>query len=360
MTAVKNPRAPQAAPSVALRQQHGLTLIELLVALGVGLLVVVIAATALLTGQQGYRAVDASTQLRDRERFAVDLISRVIVQAGFQDLGAPAVTVRSSATLLGIDPEPDIFGWNNAVYAAPNGPNGPLTISTSTSIANANRPAACTVNDTSCKNGSDILVVRFQGSSTISTATGVITSTPDNTMINCAGQGEAGLVTGDLNDRSASIFHVTRGTNGEPALSCSYFNFSGTPAWVASVPILEGVESFQLLFGTDQVNPNVAPSTTATQDTVSDRWLRADELAVAGNNAATRENWRRVRAVRVGLVLRGAVGSAQQSITSIVAPLGPMYISTSDTGSSLATAADGRLRLQSTFTVHLRNDLTLR
>ena len=67
--------------------QRGLTLIELLVALGLGLLVVIIAATALLTGQQGYRAVDASTQLRDRERFATDLISRVIIQAGFQDFG---------------------------------------------------------------------------------------------------------------------------------------------------------------------------------------------------------------------------------------------------------------------------------
>jgi type IV pilus assembly protein PilW len=37
-----------------------------------------------------------------------------------------------------------------------------------------------------------------------------------------------------------------------------------------------------------------------------------------------------------------------------------MYASTNDTGSNLSVAADGRLRLQSTFTVHLRNDLTLR
>lgn len=329
--------------------QRGLTLIELLVALGLGLLVVIIAATALLTGQQGYRAVDASTQLRDRERFATDLISRVIIQAGFQDFGTTTVAVRSSAALQGVDPEPDLYGWNNAVYARPSD----LILSTTNKIANENRPASCTVNDTSCKNGSDMLVIRYQGVNSPASA-----STPDNTMINCAGQSERGLITGDLNERAASVFYISRGTNGEPSLSCVYYNFA-TSVWVAA-PILEGVESLQFLFGTDQVSPNLAPSLTAAQDSVADRWLRADELTVAGNTAATRENWRRVRAVRVGLVLRGPTGSAPLAATSTLAPLGPLYASPNDTGSSFSAAADGRLRLQSTFTVHMRNDLTLR
>lgn len=333
------------------RNQHGLTLIELLVALGLGLLVVVIAATALLLGQQGYRSVDATTQLRDRERFATDLLARVIIQAGYQDLGAANVSVRSTATLLGNDPEPDIYGWNNAIYKQPDD----LILSTSTKIVTDNRPGSCTVNDTSCKNGSDVLVVRYQGVNSPTNA-----AKPDNTMINCMGFGEAGLTNGELNDRAASIFHVTRGTDGEPTLSCSYYKFDSPAAWTASFPMIEGVESFQVLFGTDGVSPSLAPSATAVQDSVAERWLRADQLTVAGNTAATRENWRRVRAVRVGLVLRGPAGSAQQATTATFAPLGSMYASTSDTGSNLSVAADGRLRLQSTFTVHLRNDLTLR
>lgn len=336
--------------SHASRGQRGLTLIELLVALGLGLVVVVIAATALLLGQQGYRAVDTTTQLRDRERFATDLLGRVIIQAGYQDLGAANLALRSTATLLGIDPEPDIYGWNNAVYATPDD----LILSESTKIVNGNRPGACSVNDTSCKNGSDVLVIRYQGVSSPTSA-----SDADDTMINCRGEGEAGLLTGNLNDRAVSVFHVTRDTSGEPSLSCSYYNFS-SGAWVASTPLIEGVESFQVLYGTDGVSPTLAPSASAVQDTVAERWLRADELTVAGNAAGTRENWRRVRAVRIGLVLRGAAGSAQQSATATLAPLGSMYASTSDTGSSLAVAADGRLRLQSTFTVHLRNDLRLR
>lgn len=330
-------------------RQRGLTLIELLVALGLGLVVVVIAATALLLGQQGYRTVDTTTQLRDRERFAADLIARVIVQAGYQDLGAAKVSLRSTAVQSGKgDPEPDIYGWNNAVYTDPDD----LILSETTKITDGNRPTKCTVNDTSCKNGSDVLVIRYQGVTSPTDPTKA-----DNTMINCKGEGESGLSTGDLNDRAASIFHVTRDASGEPSLSCSYRNFaSGT--WVPSTPLIEGVESFQVLFGTDGVSPGLAP--TGAQDSVAERWLRADELTVAGNVAGTRENWRRVRAVRIGLVLRGPVGSAQQSTTATFASLGNMYISASDTGSNLAVAADRRLRLQSTFTVHLRNDLSLK
>ena len=335
-----------------LRRQSGLTLIELLVALGLGLFVVVIGATALMIGQQGYRAVDASAELRYRERFATDLLSRVIVQAGYQDFGADIITLRSAALLSGTtDPEPDIYGWNNAVYKLPDD----LILSTSIKIVTDNRPASCTVNDTSCKNGSDVLVVRYQGVSSPTNA-----NNADNTMINCAGQGEKGLTTNDLNDRAVSIFHVTRGANGEPSLSCSYYNFS-TGLWVSPSPIIEGVESLQVLYGTDGVTAGTVPSTAATaQDSIADRWLRADQLTVAGNPIATRENWRRVRAVRVGLVMRGATGSAQQAIAATFTPLGSLYTSANDTGSSLSVAADSRLRLQSTFTVHLRNDLTLR
>ena len=332
------------------RKQSGITLLELLVALGLGLIVVVIAIAALTLGQQGYRAVDATTALRDRERFATDLISRVIVQAGYQDFGAANVALRTTAKALGDDPEPDVFGWNNAVYKLPDD----LLLSTGTKITTGNRPGDCgSVTDTSCLNGSDVLLVRFQGVSFPSGGTSA-----DNTMINCAGLGEAGVVTGDSNERAISMFHVARGTNGEPSLYCSYY---ASGAWVSPAPMIEGVETFQVLFGTDGVTAATAPSTAAgTQDSVADRWLRADQLTVAGNAPATRENWRRVRAVRVGMVLRGPVGSAQQSNTATFAPLGALYASSADAGTSLSVAADRRLRLASTFTVHLRNDLTLK
>lgn len=343
-------RSGSCTPSI--RKQSGLTLLELLVALGLGLVVVAIAALALTLGQQGYRAVDTTTALRERERFAADLISRVVVQAGYQDFGMANVGLRSSAPALVKDPEPDIYGWNNAVYKLPDD----LLLSTSTKITTDNRPGDCgIVTDTSCRNGSDVLVVRFQGVSTVSGG-----PIADNTMINCQGYGEAGLTTDDFNGRAVSMFHVVRGTNGEPSLYCTYYIFK-TGQWSDPQPIIEGVETLQVLYGTDGVSAGTVPSTAAgAQDSVADRWLRADQLTVAGNSAATRENWRRVRAVKVGMVLRAPVGSAPQSTTATFAPLGGLYASSADVGSSLSVAADRRLRMVSNFTVHLRNDLSLK
>jgi type IV pilus assembly protein PilW len=336
-----------------LRRQRGVTLIELLVAMGLGLLVVAIAGAALLLGRQGYNAVDSSTQMRDRQRLAVDLITRTIVQTGFEDFGATTPTFRADGdtTLL----EPDIFGWNNAIYTPPGG----LLLSSITEITNGNRPSKCgSVSDTSCKNGSDILAVRYQGVTDPTDKT-----KPDNTILNCGGWGERGLTTNDLNERGASIFHVNTGADGEPSLYCAYYSHKNSgSAWVDSTPLIEGVESFQVLYGTDRVTPATAPvKDDPAQDSVAERWLRADQLSVAGNVAATRDNWRRVRAVRVGLVLRGPVGSAQQSIASTSTPLGSAYTdSANDVGTALAVSADGRLRTTFTFTVHVRNDLTTR
>ena len=337
-------------------RQRGVTLVELMVALGLGLLVVAIGLAALVFSREGFKAVDNTTQLRDKERFAVDLISRLIIQAGYQDLGSPMAGTRAVAGVTNTDAEPDIFGWNNAFYDVPEN----KILSEITKIANGNRDTKCTASDTTCKNGSDVLAIRFQG---VSTTVGGTTA--DNTMINCAGRGEAGALTGDLNDRSISLIHVNRGADGEPSLSCTFYTSAG--AWSTSSPIIEGVESFQLLFGTDGVTPGSALVTA--QDSIAERWLRADQLTVAGNAAATRENWRRVRAVRVGMVLRGSAGSAPESLNEIFRPLGLNYTATNDLGSSLTGAsagsaltagADRRLRVISNFTIHLRNELGLK
>jgi type IV pilus assembly protein PilW len=350
-----------------LRRQSGLTLVELLVAMGLGLLVIAIAGGALLLGRQGFDAVDSGTQLRDKQRLAVDILTRTIVQAGFEDY-ATAAAFRADFKYDTTALEPDIFGWNNAIYAAPG-----IDISATTAITNGNRPGKCGgVTDSSCRNGSDILVVRYQGVTSPTDST-----KSDNSMINCGGWGEQGLVTNDLNERGASLFHVAT-VNGEPSLYCSYYSHENSK-WV-NQPLIEGVESFQVLYGTDRVTPTVAPPSTAgvpvdedpLLDSIAERWLRADQLTVAGNAKATRDNWRRVRAVRIGLVLRGPVGSAQQSTAATLMPLGVAYANIlDDAGSALAVAADRRLRipnasaqagisLPSAFTVHVRNDLTTR
>lgn len=325
---------------------RGLTLVELLVALVLSLLVTIAALAALLIARQGYSTVDASSVLRDNARFGTDMLTRVTMQAGYQNFADDSIS-RAGAVLSGVDPQPDVAGFNNAILA-----EDPLT------TLNGSRTTGCgAIADTSCVNGSDILIVRFQGSS--------IGGAADNSIINCLGIGEPAqdLPVG-VDDRATSIFHVDRDDGGEPALMCTYLDRTNpaAPVWSEPRVLLSGVESFQVLFGTEGVTPNTPPDPGAVLDTVPDRFLRADEIAVPGDPVATRANWRRVRSVRIGLVLRGAPGSASDPESSELAlrPLGSYAQTDPDPGALFEPARDNRLRIPVTFTVHLRNDISLR
>lgn len=329
--------------------QAGLTLVELLVALAVGLAVTLAALSMLVLGRTGFNAVDHSAQLIDKERFAVDIIGRVVAQAGFEDYAGPVLSTREIAAMRSVDAEPDLFAWNDAMYT--NTPTLPA-LSEATQLVDGSR-SSCAITDTSCRNGSDVLLVRFHGVNGTST-------TSDMSMIDCRGNGVPALAGGNLDGRAIAFFHIQRdATTGEPSLHCATYDHA--TASYSNQAILEGVEAMQVLFGTDNVVPATPPATTGA-DTVADRWLRADQLKVLPlNPAATRENFRRIRAVRIGLVLRGPVGSAQERVTARLFPLGtPTFAVSGDAGSILNVAADGRLRRVITFTVHIRNELGLR
>lgn len=259
---------------------RGLTLVELMVAMALGLLITLAAISTLLISQQGFRSVDATSQLRDNARFATDLIRRVVLQAGF--LNTEYTVDRGHAfTLTSTNAEPNLKGFNNAKYSQG------LVIGTTNSVATGSRGL----------NGSDMLVIRYQIGST--SRDGIA----DGTMINCAGMSENQIPT-DRAERLTSVFHIDTSSSGEPSLMCTYRDeVSGT--WNTQ-PLIEGVEALQILYGTFGVTPNSAP-TTPTASTVtpaSERYLRADQMVVSGNLSATNQNWARVRAVRIGMVMR--------------------------------------------------------
>lgn len=325
--------------------QTGLTLVELLVAITLGLLVTLAAVAALLIGRQGFTSVDQSSQLRENARFAASLMQRIVIQAGYESHrdGTVASAWRYFCSGSGQpcgdingDQNPGIIGFDNAVVSGVTLPTG---------LVSGNRSSGCSgITDTSCVNGDDILVVRYWGDSRAGAAVG------DGSMINCSGANEL-----DGTVPAYSIFHVARGASGEPTLACTYRDSTG--AW-QTVPLMQGVEGFQVLYGVDNVTPTAAPPAGETGlDGVPDRYLRASQLTVTGNTNATMDNWRRVRSVHIGLLLRGDPGSAvdRAGTAQTYSIPGPGLTNTSDVGSSLIVPADGRLRQTMVFTVHLRN-----
>ena len=120
---------------------------------------------------------------------------------------------------------------------------------------------------------------------------------------------------------------------------------------------MQGVETFQVLYGTNGVTAGAAPAAALTRATAPDLYLRADQLVVAGDPAGTLANWRRVRSVRIGMVLRGPRNSAQESATQALSPLGAAFVSANDAFSSFPAQTDGRLRQTVTLTIYLHNAL---
>ena len=311
--------------------QTGLTLVELLIAMALSGLIAIAAIAALTVSRQGFSTVDTSAQLRDNSRFAASILQRLAVQTGFLDLTFATTRAASEFNVAGAEnPPPPIYAVNNAKYTQ----SLALGITT-TSPANG-------------VNGSDFLVLRYQPGESFPGS-----KKSDSAMINC--DGTASTAIADTSDEQMiSVFHVDiSGTTNEPALMCTRRNLSDG-VWLSSQPLVEGVESFQLLFGVDNVVPNTAP--TGITDSVPDRYLRADQLTGATEDI-TNANWRRVRSIRIGMVFRGAVGSSLEKTIPAQYPLGaPGVMNTAaDIGSTFPSQTDGRLRQTVNFTVHLRN-----
>jgi len=293
-----------------------LTLIELLVALAISMVIVIAAAAFFLGSSRSRDTQDAAGTLQENARFATDIITKSIQQAGYQNYiwSTVGASMRREVSPPA-DGEPDLRGYNNSAAAggADNGVHN----------RTANRV-----------NNSDTLIIRFQGSGA---------GSGDGSMIDCRGKPlpEPDL----LVTRGFSIFEVRPGsTTVEPELRCKYGSTaSGVLVFVAE-PVVRGVESLQFMYGVD-----------TDSDTVIDRWRNAAEV-----DAATQ--WPQVRAVRVGMVLRSpdrVTVTSSAAGTTTVAPLGASFSQNLPAApdSLVVDPKDGRLRKVVTFTVNLRNTL---
>lgn len=349
MRTVSHPNfgSAQSLSTIGTRHQRnqGMTLVEVMVSLVIGLLVSLAAVTSLIVTRQGFSTVDASSQLRDNGRFAADLIQRVSLQAGYKDPQyaiAPPSPKDVQDDLDGLIPA-SVTGFNNAIAKTDD-----LTTATARSSGVVGY-------------GSDVLILRYQTAK----LNNDISTTADGTMIDCAGNAIT-TSPADRNDRMVSIFYVAVGSDGEPSLMCSRSANGLAP--YSPQPIVQGVENFQVLYGVDGFT-TVNSSFNAAPDSVPEKYLRADQMVVGGvaSSQATYNNWRRVRSIRIGMVLRGPPNSQQERVSQTFYPFGSgqdsatgtagsALSSANDIGTVFTPAVDGRLRQVVTFTIHLRNN----
>jgi len=284
-------------------RQHGMTLVELMVALTIGLGIVLMAGRLLVLANGAYAAQAESAGVEDGGRFAVDLIGRAVRQTGAIDPDSVAdpATDTAPARVAGLDAR--------SLSRATAGIDDPL-------------PAAV--------NGSDVLAVRFPG---------------DSGAVDCAGFPVA------AGEEGWSIFYVARNGEGEAELRCKY---RGAAHWSADA-VVSGVDGFQVLYGVDTDDPPDGAANRYVNATAVD----ALDEGFAGLPAAEfnrRTHWKRIVGVRVGLLLHGSRATRGEPGGARYDLLGAGYAAvagTEDPGSSLDEAGmtpDLRRRERRLFT----------
>lgn len=278
------------------RHCDGLGLVEMLVALVLGMLVTLASAAMLASANGDFLVHGASARLNDGGRYALAQIGQALRQAGYAD---PA---------LGSEPEDG---------AAIVGLDARAVTRTGPGIA-ATLPAVV--------NGSDVLAVRFGGSGG---------GGGDGSVTDCAGFAVGAAQQG------WSIFYVAAGEDGVAELRCKYRSDSG--GWSADA-VVRGIDSFQVLYGLDTDPPG---------DGIANRYLNATGIAAldaalvpSGATAAEREldrrrrsHWHRVVAVRVALLLHGEAGMRDGERALQYELFGAVYPAAGDPGSRIDEAA---------------------
>jgi type IV pilus assembly protein PilW len=147
-------------------KQRGMTLTELMVAIGIGLFLTVVVANVFLSSRRTFATTDGLSRMQENMRYAYNLMSRTVHLTGYK-------TAPNSVTS-------SVFaGPNFAVNGVDGGGTAP-----------------------------DALTVRYQGSSNGGGAA-------DGTIVDCAGNHVAGGV------MATNAFTIAAGANGANALFCN-------------------------------------------------------------------------------------------------------------------------------------------
>jgi type IV pilus assembly protein PilW len=285
-------------------RQRGVTLVELMIALAIGLLIVLVITGAYMSGIGAQRAQTDMTRLEESARFGFDLLSRAIRRSGYRDV--------TSAYPVGyIGNRPQEFCGTDPTGSAIRATNDAATVDLGGGVT------------ANVVNNSDTITVRYYGQDNPAH------TAADGVVLDCLGNAvRRGTLVQDTIYVAADPAN-----NNEPTLFCSTDN----PAGAGNLALIPGVETMQLLYSED-----------TDGDTVANRYVPANKLTAIDD----------ARGILVSLIVRttGATGSDRSAKT--MRHFGADYdeVAAGDAaGGAFIGAADGRIRLQFSNFISLRN-----
>lgn len=252
-------------PGISACRQRGLTLIELMISVTIGLVFIFGAVTFLVSGHQSFRAQNSGSRIQENARFALDILKEHVRMAGYND---------TTSSLLDLPA---------LIYRGACG----------TTNINGKVPNPCS-DDTDTDQGDRLaMALRIPTG-----ATGV------------AAQDCMGSPLTALNEHVVNVFWVERdSSSGVSSLVCRGYS-PDTSAWHGTEPqpLVDGIEQMQVQYGLVDGNPSSTGS-SGTGGRV-DRYLNATELQTLDTANPTRNYWGDVRSVRIALLVSAGARQA--------------------------------------------------
>jgi type IV pilus assembly protein PilW len=281
------------------RRQAGLSMIELMVAITIGLVLAIVATQAYLSASTAQSSQTDLTRIQESARFTFDLVAREARLAGYRDN-----TKATNAWLT--------FDTSAAATSYISGVNDATTLTLGGGVT------------ASVLNRSDAITFRYYGNDNPAG------TAADGSILDCQGNS---IRRGDL--LSETLYVAADATNNnEPTLFCStWLNGSGSPT---QIPLIPGVESLQVLYGED-----------TDQDGVINRYVPIGSVTSLGQ----------VKAIWVSAVIRAAGNSAVAPQSQVFNHFDASYPGTGDAGSVFTGPTDSHVRRVLSTVVALRNNL---
>lgn len=331
-------------------RQRGMTLIEIMIALGISAILLTGLLQVFISSKQSYRVTEASARLQENGRFAMNFLTDDLRMAGYtgcyNGLPANVETILNNPNAYSWDfskaldgNEANGGGWSPALDPSITGqvlPNTDVVIMRGLSndgislVAPYSDSAKLFVDQAAnnIQDGDILMVTDCINASMFQVTNQQISGGKVNIVHSNAGAWVPGN-TGPLLSNSfgadaqlarfvTNVYYIGTGASGEPAL---FRRSLGTSGAMSSQELVEGVENMQVLYGEDTDN-----------DDVANRYVTADNVVDMAN----------VSSLRISLLLRtdDAIASAAQTYAYDGANV---------------TAADLRIRRVFTTTIKLRN-----
>ncbi|MCU0841351.1 MAG: PilW family protein [Thiobacillaceae bacterium] len=323
-------------PSRPGSSQAGLTMVELLISIAVGLLVMVAFGYLYMGSRQSFRVQDSVARIQENGRYALEVMGQDLRVTGFVGCGS----LTSVTPALTANPNPDAGGGPIASLTPATvltGTQGPVTLTVYKTTGSGEfltaamaSPAAAVPIPASARNfavGSMFLIANCTNADVFRNSVAIADGTTD--IQHAAANNDSGNLSVAYGPDAmvypfeAIEYHLGNNPAGNSSL---YRRLNGTDQ-----EVVENVEDLQITYG---------------EDTDADGAVNA---YVTANNVA---DWSRVLAVRVSLLL--------VSPENNVATQAQTYVWDTDNDGALddaVTANDRRLRYVFTSTIGLRNRL---